>query len=182
MLQTMQSMLRLSLSTDLPLFRLLTMFLRFPVCAAFQPFHKLIFHHQFTPADPQSWKIWAVQKVICARLGNLQCFRKLLCVHHIGHGFKRLFAHKILLFCMKKQPRFLVTAPMHTIHFYRLPAAVIFLLMFFCTSNNHIMQSITINQINHEILIFGKCDCITGKVRGCNQTSLIHFIRCLHSI
>ena len=102
-LQMMRSMFRLTLSADLPLFRLLTMFLHFPVCTTFQPFHKLIFHHQFTPADPQGWKIRAVQKVVCPRFGNLQRFRNLLCVHHIGHGFKWFSAHKILLSCMKKQ-------------------------------------------------------------------------------
>lgn len=178
----MRSTFCLVLSADLPLFQLLTAFSWCSVCAAFQPLHQLIFHHQFAPADPQGWKIRAAQKVVCPRFGNLQRFRKLFCVHHIGHGFKRLSAHKNLLSYMKKQPRFLVTAPMHTIHFYRLPATVIFLLIFFCTSNNHIMQSITINQINHDILVFGKCDCITGKARRCNQTSLVHLIRCLHSI
>ena len=70
-LQTMRSMFRLSLSADLLLIRLLTVFSRFPVCAAFQPFHKLIFHHQFTPTDPQGWKIWAVQKIVRTRFGNL---------------------------------------------------------------------------------------------------------------
>lgn len=144
----MRSMFRLTLSVDLPFFRFLTVFSRFPVCAAFQPFHKFILHHQFTPADPQGWKIRVVQKVVCTRFGNLQRLRKLLCIHHIGHGFKRLSAYKNLLSRMKKQPRFLVTAPMHTIHFYRLPAAIIFLLILFCAFNNHIMQSITINQIN----------------------------------
>ena len=109
-LQTMRSMFRLSLSADLPLFRLLTVFSRFSVCPAFQPFYKLIFHHQFAPADPQGRKIRAVQKVICPRFGNLQRFRKLLCIHHIRHGFKRFSAHKNLLSCTKKQPRFLVTA------------------------------------------------------------------------
>ena len=93
-----------------PIFQLMTVFLCFPVCATFQPFHKLMFHHQFSSADPQSWKIRAVQKVVCPRFGNLQRSRKLLCIHYIRHGFKWLFAHKNLLSCMKKQPRFLVTA------------------------------------------------------------------------
>ena len=96
-------MFRPTLSADLPHSRLLTMFLRFPVCAAFQPFHKLIFHHQLAPANPQGRKIRVIQKVVCARFGNLQRLCKLLCVHHIGHGFKRLSAHKKLLSYMKKQ-------------------------------------------------------------------------------
>ena len=51
-LQTMQGMFRHSPSADLLLFRLLTVFSCFSICAAFQPFHKLMFHYQFSPADP----------------------------------------------------------------------------------------------------------------------------------
>lgn len=93
--QTMRSIFRLALSADLPLFQLLTAFSRCFVCAAFQPLHQFIFHHQFTPADPQSWEVRAAQKVICPRFGNLQRFGKPLCIHHIGHGFKRFSAHRI---------------------------------------------------------------------------------------
>ena len=103
-------MFRLTLLADLSLFRLLTVFSRFPVCTAFQPFHKLMFHHQFTTADPQGWKIWVIQKVVRPRLGNLQCFGKLLCIYHIGHGFKRFSAHKILLSGIKKAATVIVTA------------------------------------------------------------------------
>ena len=90
----MWSSFRLVPSTDLPLFQLLTVFSRFPIRAAFQPLHQLIFHHQFAPAYPQGWKIRAAQKVICAHFGNLQRFGKLLCIHHIGHGFQWFSAHK----------------------------------------------------------------------------------------
>lgn len=99
-LQTMWSKFQLVLSVYLSLFRLLTVFSFFSVCAAFQPFHKLMLHHQLASADPQGWKIRAVQKVVSARFGNLQC---LLCIHHIRHGFKRFSTHKNLLSCMKKQ-------------------------------------------------------------------------------
>ena len=74
----------LVLSADLSLFQLLTVFLWFLVCMAFQPFNQLIFHHQLAPADPQGWEIRAAQKVVRARYGNLQRLRKLLCVHYIG--------------------------------------------------------------------------------------------------
>ena len=74
----MWSSFRLVLSTDLPLFQLLTVFSRFPIRAAFQPLHQLIFHHQFAPAYPQGRKIRAAQKVVCPRLeicnASASCF------------------------------------------------------------------------------------------------------------
>ena len=95
MLWTMPGTFSSALPADLPLFQLLTVFLWFLVCMAFQPFNQLIFHHQLAPADPQGWEIRAAQKVVHARFGNLQRFCKLLCVQHIGHCFKRLSTHKI---------------------------------------------------------------------------------------
>lgn len=35
---------------------------------AFQPFNKIIFHHQFALADPQSWKIGTVQRLYAPAL------------------------------------------------------------------------------------------------------------------
>ena len=80
----MWSSFRLVLSTDLPLFQLLTVFSRFPIRAAFQPLHQLIFHHQFTPADPQSWDVRAAQKVICPALEI--CNASAICFASITSG------------------------------------------------------------------------------------------------
>ena len=82
--QTMRNAFCFVLSADLPLFQLLTAFSWCSVCVAFQPLHQLIFHHQFTPADPQSWEVRAAQKVVCPALEI--CNASAICFASITSG------------------------------------------------------------------------------------------------
>ena len=74
--------------------QLLTAVLPLSVGMAPQPFQQILFHHQLSPANSQGRKIRAVQQVVCPGFGNAKHLRKLLGIHHIGHGFQWFSAHK----------------------------------------------------------------------------------------